>query len=255
MAASKSTSSKARSERDRTAKARSRSAAKKAPGRIFVWLRRLVVLAILLGLTGYFVVAHFRPPLRDGEVYGIDVSNHQGDIDWDAVADDNISFAYIKATEGGDFVDSRFGLNWDQAGAAGLERGPYHFFTACTLGSLQADNFLRFAPPDKTSLPPAVDLEMGGNCVNYPSADVVANELDIFLRLIEEAWGRKPLIYMMDGWEEQFPTDHRLDHDMWRRGLPFRPSEDWFIWQLPPYAKVNGVNGRVDLNVMAAPDS
>jgi Glycosyl hydrolases family 25 len=67
-------------------------------------------------------------------VIGVDVSNHQGEIDWSALAGSNVAFAYIKATEGGDFRDRRFQLNWDGAKRAGLARGAYHFFTQCRSG-------------------------------------------------------------------------------------------------------------------------
>src|SRR5262245_15828853 len=61
-------------------------------------------------------------------IQGVDVSWHQGAIDWRTLAADDVAFAYIKATEGGDHVDERFAFNWREAGAAGLYRGAYHFF-------------------------------------------------------------------------------------------------------------------------------
>lgn len=180
------------------------------------------------------------------------MSHHQGRIDWDSVARDNITFAYIKATEGGDYTDPRFGTNWNEAGGAGLERGAYHFFTACTDGAAQAAHFLAVAPPDPTALAPAIDLETSGNCVNYPDPAVVAAQLDKFLEIVEAAWGRKPVIYILDNWEEVFPTRDRLAHPLWLRSyLPLRG--DWAYWQLPPFTSVDGIEGRVDLNVRAAP--
>lgn len=56
--------------------------------------------------------------------YGIDVSAHQDTVDWEAVAGDKIEFAYIKATEGGDFVDDRFRENWVGAASAGWSEAP-----------------------------------------------------------------------------------------------------------------------------------
>src|SRR6476620_6575337 len=79
-------------------------------------------------------------------VIGIDVSNHQGDIDWSALAGSNVAFAYIKATEGGDFRDKRFQLNWEGAKKAGITRGAYHFFTQCRPGAEQAKNFIATVP-------------------------------------------------------------------------------------------------------------
>jgi lysozyme len=60
----------------------------------------------------YGWLPRYRPDLREGESYGVDVSSHQGTIDWDRVAADDIEFAYVKATEGGDLVDARFDRNW-----------------------------------------------------------------------------------------------------------------------------------------------
>ena len=70
------------------------------------------LLAIPAAVWWFWWVPSWRPPLRDGERYGIDVSAHQGEVDWEAVASDGIGFAYLKATEGGDFVDRRFADNW-----------------------------------------------------------------------------------------------------------------------------------------------
>lgn len=84
-------------------------------------------MVITLGVFVWF--PDHRPALRVGERYGVDVSNHQGVIEWERVSADGISFAYIKATEGGDHVDAQFYANWRAAATAGLDRGAYHFFT------------------------------------------------------------------------------------------------------------------------------
>src|SRR5690349_7236247 len=90
------------------------------------------VLAIELWLPGR------RPALQAGETYGVDVSAHQGTIDWPTVAADGVSAAYLKATEGATFRDPAFAHNWQQARAAGLQVGAYHFFTLCRGGAEQA---------------------------------------------------------------------------------------------------------------------
>lgn len=64
------------------------------------WIRIVALgigAAVVLAAALWFLfVPNWRPPLHDGERYGIDVSNHQGRIDWDLVAADDIEFAYIK---------------------------------------------------------------------------------------------------------------------------------------------------------------
>ena len=135
--------------------------------------RRLIVVAIaagalMVGLAAVFwfvLVPNWRPPLEDGERYGIDVSAHQGEIEWEQVAEDGIKFAYIKATEGQGWVDEWFAENWAGAARVGIDRGVYHFFTLCAAGDEQARNFLRVAPPDDDALPPAIDLELTGSAL------------------------------------------------------------------------------------------
>ena len=219
------------------------------------WGRLVLVAAVLLVLLAtwwFWWVPNWRPSLRPGETYGVDVSAHQGQIEWTAVASDGIDLAYIKATEGGDFVDDRFEENWQGAETAGLARGAYHFFTLCTSGRLQADNFLEVAPPDPGALAPAVDLELAGNCSDRPPAATVEKELDDFMTRIEAAWDKQLLLYLGNDWEAEYPTRDRLDRPLWLRRFFFRPQGEWAIWQLHGYAQVDGVDGQVDLNVVAS---
>lgn len=188
--------------------------------------------------------------MRSDETYGIDVSAHQDAIDWDAVAQDEIEFAYVKATEGGDFIDNRFEVNWRDAAEAGIARGAYHFFTLCTPGRPQAEHFLKVAAPDPEALLPAVDLELAGNCSERPEAEDVYDELQTFLDLVEQAWDRPVLLYLGNDFEAMYPVRERLDRPLWLRRFLLLPSKPWLIWQLHGYALVDGVDGGVDLNVM-----
>src|SRR5262249_34286320 len=79
---------------------------------------------------------------RGATTKGIDVSHYQGTIDWAAVNDGGIGFAFMKATEGLTFVDSTFAANWSGAKAHGVVRGAYHFFRPQDDGIQQADFFL-----------------------------------------------------------------------------------------------------------------
>ena len=196
---------------------------------------------------------NWRPPLRAGERYGIDVSAHQGVIDWTRVAGDNISFVYVKATEGGDFTDSRFAQNWTGAHEAGLDRGVYHFFTLCTPGAAQAQHFLDVAPPNADALAPAVDLELVGNCGARPSAADVTEQLQHFLIPVEQAWGREVVLYVGDDFERATRSG-TSSTDLCGRRFLLRPSADaWTLWQLHGYAHVEGITGGVDLDVMRPP--
>jgi lysozyme len=210
---------------------------------------------LLTGLFWFVFVPNWRPPLRDGERYGLDVSAHQGEIDWRRVASDNVEFAYIKASEGGRFTDARFAENWRAAGEVGIDRGAYHFFTLCRPGDEQARHFLAVARPDPPALAPAVDLELAGNCSRRPPASDVEAELRRFLKIVETAWGQSALLYLRDDWESRYPVRTKLDRPLWHYRFLRRPSlENVRVWQIHGFAHVEGISGRVDLNIMRATD-
>jgi lysozyme len=215
----------------------------------------LVVALVVLVVAGLWVryrwLPSYRPGLEEGERYGVDVSHHQGAIDWEAVAADDIAFAYIKATEGGDFVDSSFETNWRDAGSAGLDRGAYHFFTLCRAGVEQAEHFLATVPSGTGELPAAVDLELAGNCSERPERDWVEQELGNFLDQVEAATGQPVVLYVGPDFEKRYGLRDELERPIWHRRLLIRPDVDgWWIWQFHAWAAVDGIDGAADLNVM-----
>ena len=222
------------------------------------WSRRLAVVAALVvaagALSWYVVIPNWRPPLQAGEQYGLDVSRHQGEIDWPAVAGDGISFAYIKASEGGDWTDEKFATNWAEAQAAGIRTGAYHFFTLCRDGDDQARQFLRVAPPDPDALPPALDLEFGGNCRERPPNDELHGEVEEFIEIVEDAWSKPVVLYVWHDFERKYEVRETYGRPLWIRSYPQRPRSEWSVWQLHGYANVEGVDGGVDLNVARIED-
>lgn len=217
--------------------------------RVMAVVAGILVVAAVLAAGWYLWAPHHRPALRADEVYGIDVSHHQGAIDWAAVASDDVAFAYLKASEGTGFVDTRFAESWAAADEAGISRGAYHFFTLCTPGAEQGEHFVRTAPPVASALPPAVDLELVGNCSARPPVDEVVAELDAFLAVVEEAWGRDVLLYVGDDWEERYPVLDRSDRPRWLVSFLGRPDVTWTVWQSSWWGAVDGIDGDVDIDV------
>src|SRR5271163_5135325 len=99
------------------------------------------------------------PNAKDYPIHGIDVSKFQGDIDWNAVANSGVKFAWIKATEGGDRLDQRFQANWTGAKAAGVPHGAYHFVYWCRPPMEEMAFFEQNAPVEGDALPPVLDVE------------------------------------------------------------------------------------------------
>ena len=212
----------------------------------------LVVLAA--GVGAYFAgvwIPNY-PPEAQYPIRGIDVSRHQGAIDWSAVPRDRVQFAYIKASEGGDHRDARFAENWRASAAAGVRRGAYHFFTLKTPGVPQAANFTAVVPRETQCLPRAIDLEFAGNSSVRPSISDFRRELEAFMQVVRNFYDREPVIYTTRGFRNRYLSDVPIDR-LWIRSViatPRLPStQKWLFWQFSEKTRVPGVSGFVDHNV------
>lgn len=218
--------------------------------RIAIGIAAGIVVLGLVAMAGFIYVVTFSPDRSRYPIRGVDVSGHQGVIDWRRVAASDVSFAIIKASEGGDYADPQFAGNLANARAAGLAVGAYHFFTLCRPGAEQAANFLARVGDTSGLLPPAVDLEYEGNCKARPPAQKVRTELDAFLAPVEAAFGKRAILYVTYG----FYTDYYASlpkRPLWTRWLAWTPAvADWLIWQYQDRGHVDGIAGDVDLNVL-----
>ena len=106
---------------------------------------------------------------ENGEVrsqLGVDVSDHQGAIDWSAVASEGVDFAFVRVgnrgyTEGALYADARYAENIDNATSAGLDVGAYFFSQAVTVEEAreEAEFVLRLPAGRYLALPVAYDHE------------------------------------------------------------------------------------------------
>jgi len=193
-------------------------------------------------------------PIDPYYVRGVDVSHHQGEIDWADLAGHDVTFTYIKATEGGDWVDPRFHENWRQSERMGMKRGAYHFFTLCRDASAQAAHFLDTVGDMTGALVPVLDAEHMGPCKeNAPMRDVAGGVLT-FLDEVHRAIGVRPVIYT----NKVFYTAHlegkTPGERFWLRSILRPPTygpENWLFWQYSDNGRRRGIDGPVDLNVFA----
>lgn len=222
----------------------------------------LLALSLVAAGAGLFVAWNrglWRPVTPDTARFpllGVDVSRHQGDIAWGRVAaDPRLAFAYVKATEGGDWVDPTFEQNWREARNAGLHVGAYHFLTFCRSATEQARHFLSVVRPEAGMLPPALDVEFGGNCSRKPTAGEVRESVRTWLQLVESALGQRPIVYVTPEAFDAFFAEAPLPHALWFRDLLHEPAlpegHAWSFWQFANRARVDGVSGPVDLNAFA----
>jgi lysozyme len=215
----------------------------------------ILLLLLVLLLTGSAVLGYLgilwpnRLFASEYPVHGIDVSNHQKDIDWEKVSrNESVGFAYIKATEGDDYRDAYFEANWNGATSAGIPKGAYHYFTVASSGARQAANFIATVPIEAGSLPPVVDVEVGGT---DPTA--FRRELQDFLDAVETAYHQKPVIYTDYTMYEKYIGGTFDEYDLWIRAIVVPPSlardREWTFWQFCNRGRVDGIDGYVDLDV------
>ena len=224
-------------------------------------MTRLIVLiatAIFFCLLAFifFELGYLRfnyPNKSKFPVHGLDISHHQDVIDWDLLEDEDISFIFIKATEGGDHKDTKFEYNWQRAGEIGIVRSAYHFFTFCKTGVEQARNFIETVPVEENTLPPTIDLEFGGNCSARPSREEVLSEISDFAQIIERRYGKTPIIYATNQSYRAFLSEDRPDYPIWIRNIYRRPKlpdgRKWTFWQYANRGRLYGIEGFVDFNV------
>jgi lysozyme len=185
-------------------------------------------------------------------IRGIDVSRHQGIIQWRLILPNEVHFVYIKATEGGDFRDAQFTDNWKASADAGFRRGAYHFFTFKTPGLRQAANFIAVVPNEPGALPPAIDLEFWGNSPDRPSVGDFRRELSIFMSAVRSFYDREPVLYTDMDFKNYYLRDLPIQR-LWIRSVITAPrigkGEDWRFWQFTEKMRIQGIQGFVDHNV------
>jgi lysozyme len=185
------------------------------------------------------------------DVIGVDVSGHQGDVDWPSLAGSGVAFAYIKATEGGDFRDKKFQQNWYGARTAGMPRGAYHFFTQCRSGADQAANFIQTVPKEAGMLPPAIDAEHMGPCPRGQIVPDMRREMLAFMSLVEAHYGKRPVVYVTREFDQAYLNGYFETESFWVRSLFWPPSirtNHWLFWQFHHRGQRPGISSPVDLD-------
>lgn len=199
-------------------------------------------------------VAHVEVDRNVYPTRGIDVSAHNGEIDFDRVAADSIRFVYIKASEGGSWRDASFERNYSKATEAGLHVGAYHFFRFDVEGWRQSVNLLRALGHKTLTMPVAIDVEEWGNPAPV-STDHVVDHLRSMIELLRQN-GREAVIYTNKNGYYRFIRGRFDDVDLWICSFttpPMPENRRWTMWQHSHTGIVDGVPGPVDLITFNTP--
>ncbi len=190
-------------------------------------------------------------------VHGIDVSHHNNTIKWDQVkyifgSHDTLSFVFIKATEGGNHVDTLFHTNWENSKKSNLLRGAYHYFKPNIPAEQQTLWFIKNVTLLPGDLPPVIDVEESRFAWRY-SLD---QEVLSMVKYLEAYYQVKPIIYTSHNFYEiYFSGEEFANYPFWiaRYTYHHRLStlDFWEFWQHSETGTVTGIKGAVDVNVFA----
>lgn len=206
--------------------------------------------------------------LAGTKLFGIDVSHHNGVIDWKKVKDAGVNFVFIKASEGMTLGDNKFATNIAQARAQGIPAGAYHFFIPTSSVAEQVKNFCNQVGTLRAGdLPPVLDVEVPSRWITAPTE--AAQVHAVWLRLTVEERVRR-VVEWMDGVEKQLGVTPILyasskfvgdilgnspklaKYPLWvahyKVAAPTVPAPytTWTFWQDSETGTVSGVSGKVD---------
>ncbi|MBO5268623.1 MAG: hypothetical protein J6B13_07690 [Muribaculaceae bacterium] len=187
-------------------------------------------------------------------VRGIDISAHNGNVDFGRVLRDSIDFVYIKATEGATWRDAMFERNYRAARDAGLAVGIYHFFRFDVPGWRQSVNIIGLIGDRHLDLPVAIDVEEWGNPSEFTTDEIIA-DLRSLVELLRQN-GREPIIYTNKNGYYRFVRGHFDDVALWICSFTSPALAErgrWTIWQHSHVGRVDGISGDVDLCTFNSP--
>lgn len=190
------------------------------------------------------------------KTFGIDISHYQRekDIQWDSLSVGNrtlpIEFVVMRSTMGNRSKDKNFQNFWIKAKEHNLIRGAYHFYRADEDPVFQANNFLAQVKLESGDLPPILDIE---KIPRRKSKEALISDLKIWCKIVEEAYGKKPIIYTYYYYYKDYIKGEFDDYPLWLANyndVPApAPTDNWDFWQFTENGIVYGINSKVDVDI------
>lgn len=187
---------------------------------------------------------------KSGGVFGIDVSHYQGRINWSEVkaSEDSIKFVFIRSTMGVDGKDKRFQYNWKKARAQGFVCGAYHYYRPNENSTKQFNNYAASVKLRDGDFMPILDVESASK---YGTENLRKGVLN-WLRLAEEKYGRKPMVYTgnyfywvyLAGYIDDYP--HWIS--CWTGDELSLTNIEWDFRQFTQEGRIDGIKENVDGN-------
>lgn len=193
---------------------------------------------------------------------GVDVSHHQGYIDWKAVKEDGVDFAFIRigyrgyGKKGLVDIDREYARNIVNAKKAGLDVGVYFFSQAINENEAaeEAEFVIRQLKDQKLDLPVVYDQEHildDDARTDTVSGEQFTKNAQVFCSMISEA-GYSPAIYCNMLWEAfEYDMAVLAEYPFWYADYEPKPQTpyDFKFWQYTEKGTVRGINGLMDINI------
>lgn len=216
---------------------------------LLIFAPTLFTIALCISCTKESAIRQKRSS-REVVVYGIDVSHHNGQIDWKKVKVEcpDLQFVYVKCTEGATYVDPEFKANAKEARAQGFNVGAYHYFRMTSSAHEQFHNFKNQLDNIEFNLIPMVDVERDDGKLR----DELQDSLRIFLNLLEKEYGVKSMLYGTNSSYNKYCAPEFNVYPMYigRYGTEepiVKGREHYTIWQYSESGKIKGIPKPVDL--------
>lgn len=180
--------------------------------------------------------------------YGIDVSHHNGEINWQQIPD--VEFVYIKVTEGATYVDPMYQQNIKGARAKKLRVDAYHYFRTTSSVQKQFENYKQHVKKEDIDLIPMVDME---ECRKW-SVTQFQDSLMRFIQLVKSHYGKAPMIYSVNTFYNKYcaPRFNKYYLMIGRYGSyePFIKGRGTYtIWQKSQTGNLSGIPKNVDIDI------
>lgn len=190
---------------------------------------------------------------------GIDVSKHNGTIDWAKVKEAGVQFAMIRAGYGANNIDAQFKRNISECNRLGIPCGVYWFSYAYTeeMARKEAEHCLTAIKPYKLDYPVAFDFEY--DSVSYAAKKGVSMTKSLASKLVKAFCGaiEEAGYYAMnyanaDYHANYFDASVKNTYDLWLAQWPKSPDLSappaCGIWQYSSTGTMPGISGNVDMN-------
>lgn len=197
---------------------------------------------------------------------GVDVSEHQGYVDWQTLKDNGFSFAFIRlgyrgyGQEGRICLDKEFHRNIQNAQAAGFDVGVYFFAQAINEEEAreEADFVLQNLQGYTLQLPVVYDPESildDEARTDNVSGEQFTKNTKVFCSAVAEA-GYDPMIYANMLWEAfELDLEKLSEYPLWYADYEPAPQTPYHFrfWQYTNVGQVPGITGNADLNIEMIP--